>query len=142
MSNPCRSSVRKGKGGMPNSCRVHRPLSRSPLPERSSGGIHFINVKTTSSSIPTYPGIYHPLKYRYRYIEMANSTASPLPPDLFDQTTLVSLASTLVILGLAYGASLKTLSPSTSGSLRFLFIWYGYVFPVSGLVLAAGGGGA
>lgn len=118
---------------------MHRPSSRSPLPERSSGGINLINVK---DNIIIFERIQNlpPLRYRYSYIEMANSTASTLPPDLFDQTTLVSLATTLVILGVAYGASLKALPPSTSGSLRFLFIWYEYVFPFAVLVLAARSG--
>ncbi|EOO01482.1 putative emopamil binding protein [Phaeoacremonium minimum UCRPA7] len=57
---------------------------------------------------------------------MANTTVSTLPPDLFDQTTLISLASTVAILAVAYGASLKALSSSTSGSLRFLFIWHAF----------------
>lgn len=51
---------------------------------------------------------------------------SGLPPDLFDQTTLVSLASTVLILAVAYGTSLKALSPSTPGSYRFLFIWHAF----------------
>lgn len=61
---------------------------------------------------------------------MASSTppaiagSSSLPPDLFDTTTLVSLASTLVILSVAYGTSKKVLAPSTPGSYRFLFIWH------------------
>lgn len=55
------------------------------------------------------------------------TTADPgLPPDLFDQTTLVSLASTVLILAVAYGTSLKALSPSTPGSYRFLFIWHAF----------------
>lgn len=54
-------------------------------------------------------------------VKMASST---LPPDLFDTTTLVSLASTVVILAVAYGTSLKALAPSTPGSYRFLFIWH------------------
>ncbi|KAK7730387.1 hypothetical protein SLS53_009005 [Cytospora paraplurivora] len=49
-----------------------------------------------------------------------------LPPDLFDETTLISLASTVAILLVAYGASLKALSPSTPGSYRFLFIWHAF----------------
>ncbi len=53
----------------------------------------------------------------------SHSTVSTLPPNLFDQTTLVSLASTLLILGVAYFASLKALSTSTPRSLRVLFIW-------------------
>jgi len=47
-----------------------------------------------------------------------------LPPDLFDTTTLISLASTVTILAVAYGTSLKALAPSTPGSYRFLFIWH------------------
>lgn len=61
---------------------------------------------------------------------MASNTTttldSSLPPDLFDQTTLVSLASTVAILAVAYGVSLKALSPSTAGSYRFLFIWHAF----------------
>lgn len=58
----------------------------------------------------------------------SNVTAadSGLPPDLFDQTTLVSLASTVLILAVAYATSLKALSPSTPGSYRFLFIWHAF----------------
>ena len=52
--------------------------------------------------------------------------ASSLPPDLFDQTTLISLAAILVILCAALGLSRKALSPSTPGSLRFLFIWHAF----------------
>jgi hypothetical protein len=54
------------------------------------------------------------------------ATGSGLPPDLFDQTTLVSLASTVVILAVAYATSLKVLSPTTPGSYRFLFIWHAF----------------
>lgn len=60
---------------------------------------------------------------------MASNTTTAdagLPPDLFDQTTLVSLASTVLILAVAYGTSLKALSPSTPGSYRFLFIWHAF----------------
>lgn len=58
----------------------------------------------------------------------SNTTAADpgLPPDLFDQTTLVSLASTVVILAVAYGTSLKALAPSTPSSYRFLFIWHAF----------------
>lgn len=52
------------------------------------------------------------------------AAGSSLPPDLFDTTTLISLASTLAILAVAYGTSLKALAPSTPGSYRFLFIWH------------------
>ncbi|KAI0885141.1 Emopamil-binding protein [Annulohypoxylon maeteangense] len=49
-----------------------------------------------------------------------------LPPDLFDQTTLVSLASTLAILATAYLLSLSALDRATPGSHRFLFIWHAF----------------
>lgn len=57
---------------------------------------------------------------------MAFTTTTPggLPPDLFDATTLKSLASVVVILSVAYGTSLKALAPTTSGPLRFLFVWH------------------
>ena len=55
-----------------------------------------------------------------------NTAVQGLPPDLFDQVTLISLASTVAILLVAYGASLKALSPSTPGSYRFLFIWHAF----------------
>lgn len=56
----------------------------------------------------------------------ADATSMGLPPDLFDQTTLVSLASTLLILAVAYATSLKVLASSTPGPLRFLFIWHAF----------------
>lgn len=62
-------------------------------------------------------------------ITMASNTTAAdagLPPDLFDQTTLVSLASTILILAVAYATSLKALAPSTPGSYRFLFIWHAF----------------
>lgn len=52
------------------------------------------------------------------------ASGTSLPPDLFDSTTLISLASTVAILAVAYGTSLKALAPSTPGSYRFLFIWH------------------
>ncbi|ROW06014.1 hypothetical protein VMCG_04635 [Cytospora schulzeri] len=60
---------------------------------------------------------------------MASDTTTvrhSLPPDLFDEVTLISLASTVAILLVAYGASLKALSPSTPGRYRFLFIWHAF----------------
>ncbi len=55
---------------------------------------------------------------------MANSTtALTLPPDLFDQATVVSLAATVAILGASYAVSLGALAPSTPTSLRVLFVW-------------------
>ncbi|KAH8887419.1 Emopamil-binding protein [Thozetella sp. PMI_491] len=53
-------------------------------------------------------------------------STSTLPPDLFDQTTLVSLASTLAILFVAYTASQRVLDRATPGSLRTLFIWHAF----------------
>ena len=55
---------------------------------------------------------------------MADTTASSLPPDLFDQTTLVSLFSTLVFVFAAYLGSRQALAPNTSTTVRFLFIWH------------------
>ncbi|KAK5993274.1 NAD(+) kinase [Cladobotryum mycophilum] len=52
------------------------------------------------------------------------------PPDLFDQTTIISLLSTLAIVFAAYATSLKALprsSPTNTasgGTIRFLFIWH------------------
>ncbi|KAF5025910.1 hypothetical protein F66182_2029 [Fusarium sp. NRRL 66182] len=53
-----------------------------------------------------------------------SASSSSLPPDLFDQTTIISLLSTLAIVFAAYAASLKFLPSSSSGTLRFLFIWH------------------
>ncbi|ETS80237.1 hypothetical protein PFICI_07766 [Pestalotiopsis fici W106-1] len=49
-----------------------------------------------------------------------------LPPDLFDQTTLVSLASTVAILAVAYAGSRVALPASTPASYRGLFIWHAF----------------
>ncbi|KAH6652242.1 ebp domain-containing protein [Truncatella angustata] len=49
-----------------------------------------------------------------------------LPPDVFDQTTLISLASTVAILAIAYVGSLVALPASTPASYRGLFIWHGF----------------
>lgn len=51
-------------------------------------------------------------------------STSTLPPDLFDQTTIISLLSTLAIVLTAYLLSLKFLPAGSSGTLRFLFIWH------------------
>lgn len=54
------------------------------------------------------------------------SEASSLPPDLFDRTTVLSLASTLLMVLAAYLASRRFLPPgSVTPALRFLFIWHG-----------------
>ncbi|PNY24842.1 Emopamil-binding protein-like protein [Tolypocladium capitatum] len=55
---------------------------------------------------------------------MASDTVSSLPPDLFDQTTVVSLLSTLAIVAAAYATSRQALAPATSTALRFLFVWH------------------
>lgn len=55
---------------------------------------------------------------------MSSTASSTLPPDLFDTTTIISLLSTLAIVLAAYLASRAALPASTSGTLRFLFIWH------------------
>ncbi|KAK0392396.1 hypothetical protein NLU13_1891 [Sarocladium strictum] len=47
-----------------------------------------------------------------------------LPPDLFDRTTLVSLAATILIVLAAYTASLILLRRAVGPALRFLFVWH------------------
>jgi hypothetical protein len=49
-----------------------------------------------------------------------------LPADAYDQTTLISLASTLAILFAAYVASLAVLPANAKASTRSLFIWHGF----------------
>ncbi|KAK1237674.1 hypothetical protein MKX07_006802 [Trichoderma sp. CBMAI-0711] len=57
--------------------------------------------------------------------QTSSSSSSALPPDLFDKTTLISLASTLAIVLVAYLASRIALPRSSSSStIRFLFIWH------------------
>lgn len=55
-----------------------------------------------------------------------DAASSLLPPDLFDTTTLVSLFSTLVLLGIALVLSRAVLHPSTTAAYRFLFIWHAF----------------
>ncbi|KAF6805256.1 emopamil binding protein [Colletotrichum sojae] len=55
-----------------------------------------------------------------------SNTASTLPPDLFDQTTLISLAATVVLLAIAIAVSRRVLHPTTSTSYRALFIWHAF----------------
>ncbi|KAI0167212.1 Emopamil-binding protein [Pestalotiopsis sp. NC0098] len=55
-----------------------------------------------------------------------DSFFADLPPDLFDQTTLVSLASTVAILAVAYAGSRAVLPASTPASYRGLFIWHAF----------------
>lgn len=47
-----------------------------------------------------------------------------LPPDLFDQTTIISLFSTLAIVLAAYLSSRAVLPASTTATVRFFFIWH------------------
>ncbi|KAG9255319.1 Emopamil-binding protein [Emericellopsis atlantica] len=47
-----------------------------------------------------------------------------LPPDLFDQTTIISLLSTLAIVLAAYLTSCAVLPSKTTGLVRFFFIWH------------------
>lgn len=75
-----------------------------------------------------------------KYLSVPNSPSNPakpsvkmssfidaLPPDLFDRTTLISLASTVVLLVLALLLSRLVLDPkATPSSLRFLFIWHAF----------------
>lgn len=58
--------------------------------------------------------------------DVLSDYSSFLPSDLFDATTLLSLASTLVLLAIAYGASRVFLHPSTNAACRFLFIWHAF----------------
>ncbi|EXF81873.1 emopamil binding protein [Colletotrichum scovillei] len=55
-----------------------------------------------------------------------SNTSSSLPPDLFDQTTLISLAATVVLLSVAIAVSRRVLHPATSTSYRVLFIWHAF----------------
>jgi hypothetical protein len=55
-----------------------------------------------------------------------DSYKDSLPADLFDQTTLVSLASTVAILAVAYGISVVSLDRFAPGSHRILFVWHAF----------------
>ncbi|KAF4119610.1 Emopamil binding protein [Geosmithia morbida] len=55
---------------------------------------------------------------------MAGSFASSLPDDLFDQTTIVSLLSTLAIVAAAWATARQVLPTTATGTTRFLFIWH------------------
>ncbi|KAK0739718.1 Emopamil binding protein-domain-containing protein [Apiosordaria backusii] len=64
---------------------------------------------------------------------MASSTASPSGGnepltflEMIDQTTIISLLSTLAILFAALGLSKLVLDKSTPGRLRFLFVWHAF----------------
>jgi hypothetical protein len=51
---------------------------------------------------------------------------SEATPIVIDQTTIISLLTVLVLLAVAYLASLKILASSTPNSLRILFIWHAF----------------
>lgn len=55
-----------------------------------------------------------------------NAASSVLPPDLFDTTTLLSLALVVVLLGIALLVSNAVLPTSTSKAFRFLFVWHAF----------------
>ncbi|KAJ0161269.1 Emopamil-binding protein-like [Colletotrichum tanaceti] len=55
-----------------------------------------------------------------------SSASSHLPPDLFDQTTLVSLGATVVLLSIAIAVSSRVLHPTTSTRYRVLFVWHAF----------------
>ena len=55
---------------------------------------------------------------------MASTNSSSSPPELFTLTTILSLLSTLAILGTAYAASLRLLPANAGGKLRGLYIWH------------------
>src|SRR5437773_2311335 len=48
------------------------------------------------------------------------------PPDLFDATTLASLAATVVLLGAAWGLAALTLPPGAAAKERALFVWHAF----------------
>lgn len=55
---------------------------------------------------------------------MSESFVSSLPDDLFDQTTIISLLSTLAIVAAAWFTARQVLPTSATGTTRFLFIWH------------------
>ena len=59
-------------------------------------------------------------------VNMPGSKSSTDLASLIDQTTIVSLLSTLAILGVAYLASLRLLPASSSTKLRVLFVWHAF----------------
>lgn len=54
------------------------------------------------------------------------ATASPAIVDLIDTTTILSLLSTVAILGAAYAASLRLLPNTAPIKTRILFIWHAF----------------
>ena len=90
----------------------------------------FRAIRLKPNNIPSNLSNRHSCNYK-----MASTTApsslksflNTLPPDLFDQTTLISLASTVAILVAAYSLSRLALDPKTTTSCyRFLFIWHAF----------------
>lgn len=56
----------------------------------------------------------------------ANSTPPLSAWDLIDQTTVISLFSTLAILGTAFGVSKLVLDKNTTKEKRLLFVWHAF----------------
>ena len=56
------------------------------------------------------------------------TTAPPtsLPPDLFDQTTIIALSSLVALVAAAVLVSRAVLPAATPSSLRFLFVWHAF----------------
>lgn len=78
---------------------------------------------------PYFPTVYGvkaklPALLPFPIVEM--STPSSLAPAIIDRTTVLSLLATLALLIVAYVASLRLLSPSTSTKVRILFIWHAF----------------
>lgn len=61
-----------------------------------------------------------------RELPAMSSASSTHPPDLFDQTTLVSLGATVVLLSIAIAVSRRVLHPTTSTRYRVLFVWHAF----------------
>lgn len=104
---------------------MHRPLKTpwaAPWQTKSKDWKQLSSIEpleNNASSTPNQSPIAHP-----RTVAMASETVSSLPPDLFDQTTIISLLATVAIVVAAYGTSRIALAPATSTTLRFLFIWH------------------
>ena len=59
-------------------------------------------------------------------VQLPGTTPSNDLASLIDQTTILSLISTVAILAVAYIASLRLLSDSASTKLRVLFVWHAF----------------
>lgn len=53
-------------------------------------------------------------------------TTSTLPPDIFDQTTIISLSAVVVFLASAWALASCVVPASTPTSLRVLFVWHAF----------------